>query len=381
MLLVLFHLSAAESYALPGAGVTVNLPSGWQMTRYSDWDLNARTETGLALELRTTPWQVPLDAEAGKAWGTTYGEWLADSEAVGVSADASAPGRSGEREVLRTTLRFQLGGGGSRGVAHVAAFSADGKVVHVMVMAAAPNGVRASQALENALARITIDDPPSDLAGLGGTRPTPLGFEVTLPAGWRVPLESESEEVRGLTGATGASKPADCFTAVRPGPRATSLVLLCPQAWTLGVLDADSAADLGTQVRSLLFGKAAEAVPAPEALAVADRTALLYRPPLADYDLRLAVMPYVDGAVHLWAVSPKGTGDLDPVVRSILDSVRFEAGDGMPRYAMGQVVFHTLAYRPFHPFVLVSVATVLAFMGLVLRLLFRRPHPPRPAPY
>lgn len=380
VLLLLASFATAEPYALPGAGVTVDLPGGWQMTRYSDWDFNARTETGLALELRTTPWQLPLDPETGRAWATDYAHWLADAGATEVVADTPVRGTIGDREVLRTTLRFQFGGG-SRGVAHVAAFPVDGKVAHVMVMAAAPNGLRASHGLETAVARVHVDQPPSDLASLGGTRSTDLGFKVALGSGWRVPLASEADEVKSLAGATGAGKAAACFTAVHPAPAdGTSLLLLCKEAWTLGVLDEASATDKGEQLRALLFGKAAAAVPAAEALEVADRTALLFRPPLADYDLRLAVLPYAGGAVHAWAVGPKGGGALEPAVRSTLDGLTWDEGDGMPRYAMGERVFHTIAYRPFHPLVLASAAAVVAVMALVVRLMFRRSHP-RPLPH
>lgn len=380
MLLLLASLATAEPYALPGAGVTVDLPGGWRMTRYSDWDLNARTETGLALELRTTPWQLPLDPEIGKAWAIDYADWLADAQATEVAADPPTRGTLGDREVLRTTLRFTFGGG-SRGVAHAAAFPVDGKVVHVLVMAAAPNGPRAAQGLETAVARVRVDQPPSDLASLGGVRSTDLGFTVALGGGWRVPLPSEADEVKRLAGVTGAARPTACFTAVHPAPAdRTSLLLLCREAWGLGVLDAASATDKGEQLRALLFGKAAAAVPAAEPFEVADRVALLFRPPLADNDLRLAVLPYAGGAVHAWAVGPKGDAALEPAVRSTLDGLRWDEGDGMPRYAVGERVFHTLAYRPFHPLVVAGVAAVVAFMVLVVRLLFRRSHPP-PLPH
>lgn len=380
MLLLLAHLAVAEPYALAQAGVTVDLPAGWRMTRWSDWDLTAQTETGLAMEVWYTPWQLPVDAEVGKAFGAAYAERLEAQRATDVAAESVAVETVGGREGVRTRMGFDFGRGGSRGVLHAAALPADGKVLHVLVYAAAINGNRAAAALGTLVERTRIDAPAKDLLSLSGRQETPLGVAVTLPEGWRVPLPSEQEDARALAGVTGAARPAECFTAARPAPAdGTALLLLCRSPWTLGVLDADSAADKGLQLRDMLFGKAADKVPAPEPVALDDRTALLFRPTVPDHDLRLAILPDRDGALYAWLVGPEGAApELERAARASLDGLAWPEGDGLPAWAMGEVVVHTLTYRPFHPAVLAAAVTVLGVLGLIGRLIFRRPPPPPP---
>lgn len=378
-MLLLASLALAEPYALAEAGITFNLPGGWEMTRWSDWDFTAKHQAGLAMEQWYTGWQLPVDVAAGKSFAAMYAERLEDQRAGNLVTTSVTAEKAGKLDFVHTQVDFQFDGGkGPKGVAHFAAIGGEGKVLHLVIYAAAPNGPRAAAQLTQVLERLSLDKPPADVASLGGAQPSTLGFTVNLPAGWRVPLPAEKSEVGTLAGTTGATKPDTCFTAAKPDPAGASLLLLCGGTWTLGIVDEDSFADKAPLVTAGLFGKAATKLAPPTPLTTPDRTGFLFRPEINDHDLRAAVVPYDRGAIYGWIVGPPGSGAaLDEALTTTIQGLRYEGPDnGLAQFAFGETLIHTVSYNPI-PAGLCCLAGLAPILGGIGFLVFRK-KPQRP---
>ncbi len=378
-MLFLAALALAEPYALAEAGITFNLPANWEMTRWSDWDFTAKHSAGLAMEQWYTGWQLPVDVAAGKSFAALYAERLEAQRAGNLATVAVTAEKAGNIDYIHTQVDFAFDNGtGPKGVAHFAAIAGEGKVLHLVIYAAAPNAGRAATQLAQIIERMSVQKPPADLSSLGGAQPSTLGFTVNLPTGWRVPLPAEKAEVTTLTGTTGATKPESCFTAARPDPAGTALMLLCGGTWTLGIVDADSFADKAPLVTAGLFGKAATKLAPPTPLVTPDRTGFLYRPEINDHDLRAAVVPYEKGAIYGWIVGPTGSGaDLDSALTTTLSGLSYEGpNQGLAQFAFGEKLVHTLSYNPI-PSALCCFGALAPFLGGIAFLIFRK-KPQRP---
>ncbi|MFZ5481046.1 MAG: hypothetical protein ACOZNI_30065 [Myxococcota bacterium] len=373
MLYALAFVAHAETFPLADAGVTFDLPAGWAMTRWSDWDFKAKSGDGaVQLEAWYTPFQHAPTKAAAEGFAAAYRAKLEEKRATEVALDRADVVAHGGRDVARADLKFALDKG-VRGVAYAGAIALDGRVFHVVTYAAAANAAKAKRGLDQVLDRLTVQKPPGDLASLAGALPTKLGFSATLPEGWRRPLPSEEAEIAGLVGAFGPKDPAECAAAVRPAPGAdTDLMLLCKEEWAFGPLDAASFADKAALVKQARFGKAADKVPA-DPIEAKDRVGVLLRPEINDKDLRLGIVPYDGGAAVGWAIGARGRADaLEAALRPTLAGLAYEGADGgLARYDVGTMVFHTLTYDPLHPGVLCCAGASLVFVGGIAVVVFR----------
>lgn len=361
--------AAAEPYALAVAGITVNLPRGYEMTRWSDYDLNAKGD-GSVLDIWYTPWQAK--PPVGTAFQALYVAHLQDQH---VKDPAVLPGVAGEGGAswVHTRATFSLDGGG-KGVAHFAAFAADGKIIHIGIYGGANADRKAGADLANLVNTLKIDLPAAAIS----TEPVvagAAGFTVKPPEGWRAVLASERENAESLLGRTGAGKLTDCVLLAAPTADAqeASVLATCPQTWQLGFADDSSFADDARLLRSLVFAKAASKIPEAEKVMLKDRNAMLFRPTMNDYALRFAAVSYAQGAVSTWAIGPEKDADtLEKGVKDTLSGLTFEGPDnGLAAHAMGDIVFHELNYNP-----LVMGAAglmVLGVLGGLGFLMFRKP--------
>jgi hypothetical protein len=373
MLLALALAAHAETFALADAGVTFDLPPGWAMTRWSDWDFKGKSGDGaVQMEAWYTPFQLPATKPVAEGFFARYRTKLEDMRAQDVALDRAEVAQLGGRDVARADLKFTLDKGVT-GVAFAGAVPLDGRVLHVVTYAAGPNAAKAKRGLEQILEAMTVQKAPADLAPLAGALPTAHGFAATLPEGWRRVLPSEQDQIAGLVGAIGPKDAAECAAAVRPAPDADpDLLLLCKEEWTFGPLDEASFADKSMLVRQAHFGKAADKVPA-DPIAAKDRTGVLLRPEIPDKDLRLGLVPYTGGAAVAWAFGARGHADaLEATVRDTLTGLAYDGPDaGMARYDVGTMVFHTLTYNPFHPGVLACGGVSVLVLGGLAALIFR----------
>lgn len=375
MWLALLPLALAETYALADAGVTLDLPGGWEMTRWSDWDFKGRSpDGGVALELWTTPWQVPPTMDAAKGFAALHRGKLDEMRAEDVQMKRASAENVGGRDVARVDLAFAFEKKGPKGVAYAASFPVEGKVVHVLTLAAAPNAAKAERALETVLQRLTVQKAPPDLDALAGALKTDLGFAATLPPGWRAPLPAERDGVADAVGSVGPKDPAACATAVKPLPAGNAdVMLLCREAWALGIVSEPSFRDEEKLLKDRLFGKAADKLAPADPIVTKDRTGFLLRPIVPDRDLRMAVVPYDRGTVVGWAAGPEGEAAyLEEALRATVTGLAYEGPDGgVPQHDVGATVVHTLTYDPFHPGVLLCGGAAIATMGGLLWIALR----------
>lgn len=380
MLLALLTLAHAESYALADAGITLDLPPGWEMSRWSDWDFKGKSgDGGVLLEAWYTPWQHDLTEENAKAFAAIYRTKLEDMRGEDVTMTRAAVVDLGGRKFARVELTFAFGDKGPKGVAFLGAFPVEGKVMHVMTFSAAPNAARAEKALEAVLGKLTIQKGPPDTAALRGELKSDLGFTATLPDGWRAPLPAEKDEVTNALGEVPVKDAEKCATAVRPLPAGgANVLLLCHSPDKMGIVDEASFAAEDALLRARLFGKAAEKLAPADPIQAKDRTGFLLRPEINGRDLRIAALPYDRGTVLGWAVGPSGQASyLEESLRGTSLSLVYDGPDnGAPVHELGEVVVHTLTYDPFHPAVLLCVGASIALLGGLGYLAFR----PRKAP-
>ena len=369
----------ADPQALPDVGVTLDIPAGWEMTRWSNWDWKGKTADGsVAVDVWATPFQVPVTKEAAVAWAGLYTERLDDMRAVGILRDSVAIEEIAARPTARTTMHFAFDQGGPKGVMLVAAFAVEGQMIHVSTLAAGPNAGRAKAALDALLTRLTVDKPAADLSTLGGPATTTLGFTPTLPDGWRRPLPVEDAYVSDAAAAIliGPKDPAACLHAVRPRPSGEADVLLfCGETWKLGIVDEDSFADAEKALKARFFGKAADKIPDGTQLARAERLGILLAPEINGKDLRIGALPYDRGTVVVWGIGEPGTGaELESAVRGTAASLSFDGPDGGASvHDMGEWLVHMLTYEPFHPAI---VGSGVLFCGILAGfgwLVFRKP--------
>lgn len=377
-------LAHAEAYALADAGITLDLPSGWEMREWSDWDFKARTgDQSVAIEAWYTNFQVPVDKEAAERWAGVYAEKLDAMRADGVRRDAIVVEEIAGRPTAKTTMRFSLEKGGPKGAMFVAAFPVEGKVVHVATLAVGGNVAKAESALATLLQRLTVQKPAANLLELGGTVETELGFSAVLPEGWRRPLPSEEKEALASLAdvGIGPKEPEACMRAIHPRPTGEAdLMVFCSETWKTGILDENSFADQEILLRQRYFGKAAEKVPAAQQLQRNDRLGFLLAPEINGHDLRIVALPYDRGTVVAWAVGEPGTGEaLTSAVRATAMSLTFSGPEGGASvHEAGEWILHVLTYDPFHPAVLGSGLFFVAMLGGIGWLMFRKPSEPPP---
>ncbi|MES2644970.1 MAG: hypothetical protein V4850_36120 [Myxococcota bacterium] len=371
----------AEVYALNDAGVTLDMPAGWEMTRWSDWDWKGKTgDGGVAVEVWYTPFQIAITKDAAERWAGVYGDKLEDMRAVSVLRDTVSIAELRGRPTARTTMRFSFEKGGPKGVMEVAAFPVEGKVMHVAMLAAAQNAGRATSALDTVLERLTVQKPAAEILALGGPATTALGFSATLPGGWRRPLPIEEPDADKALAAIGIGPkdPSACLRAIRPSPAGeVDLILFCGESWKMGILDEDSFPAEETLLKQRFFGKAADKVPAAIPLERGDRLGILLAPEVSGKALRIAAMPYDRGTIVAWGVGePDSAAELESAIRATTASFTFEGPDGGASiHEMGEWIVHTLTYQPFHPAVLGAGALFVGVLGGFGWLVFRKPKP------
>ncbi|MDP2308166.1 MAG: hypothetical protein Q8P18_19255 [Pseudomonadota bacterium] len=378
LLAALLALSPARAdvFALADAGITLDVPAGWEMTRWSDWDWKGKTGDGaVAVEVWYTPFQVPITKEAAERWAGLYGDKLDDMRAVGVLRDTVSLADVGGRPTARTTMHFAFEKGGPKGVMVVAAFPVEGKVMHVAMLAAAPNASRATAALDTVLARLSVQKPAAEILALGGPATTALGFGATLPGGWRRPLPIEEPEADKALAAIGVGPkdPSACLRAIRPSPSGeVDLILFCGESWKMGILDEDSFLVEEDLLKKRFFGKAADKVPVALKLERNDRLGILLAPDVSGKALRIAAIPYDRGTIVAWGVGePDSAAELESAIRATSASFTFDGPDGGASiHEVGEWVVHTLSYRPWHPAVIAAGALFLAVLGAFGWLIF-----------
>jgi len=343
----------APEYLLGDLGVRIDLPAGWEMTRWSDWDLKAEQKTAretVLLFVWATPVQVPITSADG--WGTVYeakiDELKGDSPAV-------AGGRVeelGGRQVALIDAAFRFGKGGPPGIMRGATLEVAGQNMHLAFVAPKGSARAADRQRSRVVGTLDFHTEPEKVA-FGGTVDA-LGITTKLPADWREPLASELPQVNPALDKLGIEDLTPCYTAIRPRAGSEPDVLAtCQGGLLLGVVDEYSFEATDAVVRERMFGGAD--IAAAEQVDLGDRVGFLYT--LRD-DLAVGVVPYADGIARTWVVG--SGGGLDDAARAALQGSTWS---GPHPAGIGDQVAYWVTHRPTSPVVLCPVLGLVVVAG------------------
>jgi hypothetical protein len=251
----------------------------------------------------------------------------------------------------------------------------DGRTVHLQAIAMRSRASRAEAALETWSQHLEASRPVTDLSGLDDFA-TEVGFETSLPSGWRNPVQGEVNETRRLASEL-LKQELDserCMWAVHPYPDGEAALLMsCDTPLYIGVIDEHSWSGQEEQVREHFFRGAGMAAGERIQAGPDDRLAFLYTlPEVQDRVIKMGVTPYDRGMALTWLVSrPKdgGDGDLarvDSVVRAAMQNLEFSGPEGA-KHPVGAALYldYLVSYRRTSPMVLGPAAVLLALLGFV----------------
>ena len=351
----------APEYLLGDLGVRVDLPSGWKMLRWSDWDFKAETsDSGVMLFAWGTPYQVPVDDPG--AWAPVYEAKIQELGGEAPKLVASELEKVGGRPVAALDLGFAFGGGGAEGVLYGGTITVAGQNFHLAVVTAKVHARRAEEARDALLQRLDVREEGEPLETVAGATVSAGGIETKLPDGWREPTKPEVAGVTKRAAVLGLPDLTDCWIAMRPRPVAEPDVMVtCPAGMALGVVDELSFAGVEPRIREAVFGKAP--VPAGQQLPLSDRLGVLFDPKLESQGLAVAVVPYDQGITRTWVLGEPGDASLAEVARA---AAQASTWSGPHPVTLGDQVSYYLTYQPTHPVVLGSGLVGLLLVGGVV---------------
>lgn len=360
---------ADGKFAMPSAGFTLVAP-GWHMSRWSDWDFKGRTaDSSVFARAWSTSYQLQIDDAVAKDLAASWKKLLETEEnATDVAVTEVRVEDVAGQKRARATFSFTASGG-LKGVCHAAAFSTRGLTAQVWTIAVATNAAKGQARLDELVGKLEITAPPAQLGG-EETLTTKAG-KVVLPAGWRLPLDTEAADVAALFGKTGAKDSKLCTPAIRPRVDGEADILLsCSESASGGVLDESSFADEATLFGQRAFGRGAEKLPPPEMVRRGDDVAMLLH---ANAGLWTGGIATEGGTEVVW-VSGRAQDDevLGGAVRAVLAGFQL-ADEKKPNPAFGALMFHRMTYQPTHPTVLGPAVLMLAMLAGIVALILRKP--------
>lgn len=356
-----------ERYLLGDYGVRIDLPEGWGSLDWSDAVFEAEAEDR-SVKLfvwgggaQMTPAVADIDA-----WAQVFADKVASIEGREVVVHGKEVRTIAGRPTARVELTFGLGAG-LQGAMSGATFAVEGSMVHLATIAAERRSTLGQEALEVLLGRLEARKPPADAPD--GQTVAAAGMSAKLPPGWRPPIGREAALVGRAAAKLGVEVGERCWSALRPRANAEPDVLItCPGALALGVVDAYSFAGADAEIRAHVFGEAP--VPAATMLTAASgQTGFLYRPDLAGRTLAMAVVPYGEGVSRTWAIGAPDQGDaFAAALTALVGGATYE---GAHPAGLGDQIRYHLTWRPTSPVTLGAAGGLLAVLALGAFLLTR----------
>lgn len=360
---------AAEEFLLGDLGVRLDLPRGWRMTRWSDWDFKAQRDEGpVLLWAWASDGQAPIAGDPA-AWAPVYLAQIEAEQGKAPKFEQATEAKIAGRSTALLELSFAIGK--DRGTLYGATIEVEGRNLHLALIGG-PRSLEAARAARTeVLERLDLRKGPATFP----EQPTleAKGVRTKLPPGWREPLKTEEGVVAKLQGQLGLENVDECWTAIRPRPASEpDLAVTCQGGMLLGVVDTYSASGVAPLLAEKLFGKAV--VPPPEVVELADRVGFVFAPKLGSRTLAVAVAPYDQGVSRTWVLSPAAADPSVPeAARAMLQNSTWS---GQHPAGVGEWVSYYLTYRPFSPMVLGPVAglgvVILAGVGVGVALTRRR---------
>jgi hypothetical protein len=361
-------MSHADPYLMNDVGGTLTTPRGWEMTRWSDWDFKAKGGNGTIMyKLWLTPYQNVITAETASSFAEEYVRVLSKEGGGEGTVTKTEVKTIGGRDTAISEIVFKAkDGSGSEGIFIGAAFAGNGQMIHSRVIASKRNIKSARTALTGTLESFKLTNGPADV--VVGDVASDAGFGATLPDGWRLPLESETPLVLGITSKMWKSDlgPDECWVGIQPPVVGDpGVVFACRKFWDGSPVDEHSFATVEAEWRTLFFGKAGAELPPGEQIVVGDRTGALFRPRDGDNPIRLMVAAFDGGVMAVWLRGTKSdAAAADILMNKLAPTVQFTGPDGgHPLVRPDRIVGYYVSHRPSHPFV--WGPGVLLLLGLV----------------
>ena len=345
----------APEFLLGDLEVRVDLPRGWRMTRWSDWDFKAETSDPIMFEVWSTEVQNDPSMLEPEVWESVFREKLSEmGSADGVKLVASEVTQIQDLPVALLDFEFKLKSG-TPAVLKSATLPINGQTMHLQLVALSRLKSRADAARQDLVDRLEIHTAPEKLTWsptLEGD-----GFTHVLPEGWREPLPAEMAPVNKQVAAMGVERVDGCWLAMRPkGPAAPDVMVSCQGGKLLGVVDEHSFEGVEPEVRKAMFGNAD--LGSARRLEVDEHTAFVYD--LAEKGLAVGVVPYDKGIVRTWV---RGTDADASLVQALEQTLAQSTYSGAHPAGIGDQLSYWVTYRPFSPMVL-GPALCLLFGGV-----------------
>lgn len=352
--------TAEPEYQLSDVGVRVDLPGGWNMTRWSTVDLKAETTDPIVLQAWASDVQsdlTTLDPGVWKPlWEAKLTEMGAGDEGI-VNTRAEKTTVQGAPAVF-VDYTFKIRKTGTPAVLKGATIAVEGQMFHLALVSVTRFDKKVGGVRDDLMKRLEIQRGPAEVAW--GAEVTGDGFTHHLPDDWRTPLEVENGAVGRQIEKLGLEKLDGCWLAMKPaGPALPTSMVACQGGLLLGVVDSYSFADAEAMVRAKMFG-AAEVAPAKQ-VDLDDRVAFAYD--LHEKGLAVGVVPYGRGIVRVWVKGAPGDATL---VESLEATLKAGSYEGSHPASLGDWAGYYLTYRPFSPVVLCPALGLLAMGGVLV---------------
>jgi hypothetical protein len=177
----------APKYLLGDLGVRVDLPSGWKVTRWSDWDFKAETSTpGVLLFAWSTPFQIQPSAETLDSWGAIALAKAREIKGQAPEVTHSELGSLNGTPIVMSEVKFHFDSDtGPAGWLYGAVVPVNGQMFHLATVASASRKSRAKRQRDELVKRLDIRSPAAELGW--GARVSASGVQTVLPKDWRPP--------------------------------------------------------------------------------------------------------------------------------------------------------------------------------------------------
>ena len=355
----------SPEFLLGDLGVRVDLPAGWKMLRWSDWDFKAETNDQMVILFAwATPNRVDPTTVDLEAWAQVHiakteeiagtGSVIDSTELVRVAGNTAA---KSQITFFYDDLAMVLSG---------VTLPIDGQMFHMATVSAKQKLSRSKGSLEELIERLEIQVPAPELV-FGPTQEVD-GITQTLPDMWREPHPKEAPAAVRQVSALGIEDLEACRMAIRGVANALPDVMVtCQGGLWLGVTDALSFEERDNELKERIFG-GAEVAPG-EMIELSDRVGFIHDVALPGRTLLMASVPYDMGIARTWVVGGEEEGaQLRVDLEATLQNTTYS---GLHPVSVGDQLTYWVNYQPFHPVLLGGVGFIFLVFGASGWLVFR----------
>jgi len=344
----------APEFLLADLGVRIDLPKGWRMSKWADWEFKGETTAGDVFVVAwATPIQSPITDPA--AWTQPYldkaKEMGGSSPEVGKTEVAQIAGR----DVALIDIDLKFAEGKAKGNMYGGTFQVPGQMFHFALVSGEKRARFAKKSRGELLDRMEILTAAPNLE-FGATLEID-GISTTLPEGWRVPLRQEMALYNKRIAKLEIEDRKHCVSAFRPRTdgQEPDAMITCQVGLLLGVVDEYSFEGVDPILQSKVLGGKVD--PAKR-VDLDDRVGFVYD--LSQAGLSAAVVPYDQGIALTWVVGSPDASTPEAAEAMISGSTY----TGTHPAGFSEQISYYVFYRPFSPVVLCPSLCCLAVMGI-----------------